>query len=219
MKGSRITYSVNELTWIKLHCTDDRKQAHAEFCEKFGRSDISLQNFKALCKRRGWLTGRTGTFPAGHAPANKGKTMPWHPNSARTRFQKGQLPHNTKFVGHERVTKDGYIEISVEQQNPHTGYERRYVQKHRYLWEQANEPVPDGMFLKCLDGNRQNTDPENWQALPRAAQVYLGGFRGIDYEAAAPDVRPAIIAFAKLKCAVRSVRIQSAEASRNGGAE
>ena len=62
---------------------------------------------------------------------------------------------------HERTSKDGYVEISVDQVNPHTGYERRFVHKHRHLWEQANGPLPDGMCLKCLDGDKTNTAPLN----------------------------------------------------------
>ncbi|WP_201271494.1 HNH endonuclease signature motif containing protein [Sinorhizobium medicae] len=150
------------------------------------------------------MTGRTGNFETGSLPHNKGKKMPYHPNSARTRFKKGQLPHNTKYLGHERVSKDGYVEISVDEENPHTGFERRYVLKHRHLWEKQNGPVPDGMFLKCLDGNKQNTDPSNWELLPRATLPYLNGHRGFDYEAAEPEVRPAIIAVAKLRHAVKA---------------
>ena len=132
-------------------------------------------------------------------PANKGRKMPFHPNSARTRFRKGQLPHNTKWLGHERVNRDGYVEISVAEKNPHTGYERRYVHKHRHLWEQANGPVPEGMALKCLDGDKLNTDPSNWEAVPRGLLPRLNGRGGIAYDEAEPELKPTIMAMAKLK--------------------
>jgi hypothetical protein len=77
--------------------------------------------------------------------------MPYNANSAATQFKKGGVPPNAKFLGYERVSKDGYIEISINQKNPHTGYERRFVLKHKYLWETQNGPVPAGMCLKCLD--------------------------------------------------------------------
>jgi hypothetical protein len=203
MKGRQLCYSQEELAWIEARQTEPRRQLHVDFSATFARTDVSFDNFKALCTRKGWKTGRTGTFPKGSVSWNKGRPMPFNENSARTRFKKGNLPHNTHFLGHERLTKDGYVEISVDEINPHTGYERRYVMKHKHLWEKINGPVPKGMFLKCLDGNRQNTDPSNWDLLPRAAQTYLGGFRGIDYEAAEPEVRPAIIAVAKLRHAAR----------------
>lgn len=211
MKGLWISYSPDELEWIKAHCAEHRRTTHAVFCSTFSRGDVSLSNFNALCKRNGWLTGRTGQFVKGAEPINKGVPCPpgkggRHPNARKSQFKKGNVPHNTNYLGHERVSKDGYVEISIDETDPHTGYERRYVLKHRHLWEKANGAIPEGHFLKCLDGNRLNTDPSNWEALPRAAQVYLGGFRGIDYEAAEPEVRPAIIAVAKLKHAAKKVK-------------
>jgi hypothetical protein len=206
MKGQQIHYTDGELLWIEALCMEPRAWLHAAFCATFNRTDVSLKNINGLCKRKGWLTGRTGCFPKGNVPANKGKKMPFNANNARTQFKKGQLPHNTKHLGHERITKDGYVEISIAETNPHTGFERRHVLKHRYLWEQQNGPVPEGMFLKCLDGNKRNTNPSNWEALPRTMQPYLGAFRGIDYEAAAPEVRPTIIAVAKLRHAAKSAK-------------
>ena len=208
MKRVPIPYTSEELGWIRVRCTGHRATVHAEFCRMFNRTDVSLSNFNALCKRNGWLTGRTGQFEKGIVPANKGKACEpgkggRHPNAQRTQFRKGSLPHNTKYAGHERVSRDGYVEISVEQTNPHTGFERRYVQKHRYLWEEANGPIPEGHFLKCKDGNRLNCDPSNWECLPRPAQVYLQSRYGLDYEHADPAVKPSIIAIAKLKYAVR----------------
>lgn len=203
MKGQAIPYTEQELAWIKRNCTKPRKEAHEAFCKKFGRSDVSMVNLHALCKRKGWFTGRTGRFEKDHIPANLGKKMPYNANNARTQFKKGRVPHNTNYLGHERVSKDGYVEISIAETNPHTGFERRYVLKHRHLWEQANGKLPDDMCLKCLNGDRTNTDPSNWEAIPRATLPYLNGHRGFDYANSSPEVRPAIITFAKLKHASR----------------
>ena len=58
----------------------------------------------AACRlRRGDHVGVAYRFPKGHVPANKGKRMPFHPNSAATRFKPGQRPPNTKWAGHERT--------------------------------------------------------------------------------------------------------------------
>lgn len=197
--GKAIKYSDAELAWIKKHSKQPRRSAHAAFCEKFNRNDVSLTNFNALCKRHGWMTGRTGQYAPGTVPPNKGKKVPYNANSARTQFKKGQLPHNTKYLGHERITKDGYVEISVNEQNPHTGYERRYVLKHKHLWEKANGPLPQGMCLKCLDGNRQNTDPANWEAIPRGALPFLNGHRGHNYDHMPDQLKPTVLALAKVQ--------------------
>lgn len=206
MKGRQIAYSAEELAWIEAHREMPRREAHAAFCRKFGRSDVSRDNYKSLCKRKGWLTGRTGCFEKGAIPANKGKKMPFNAGSAKTQFRRGHRPHNTKYLGHERLSKDGYVEISIAETNPHTGFERRYVQKHRWLWEQKNGPVPDGMRLKCLDGDRTNTDPSNWEAIPYALAPRLNGRFGRGYDDAAPEVKPLILAAAKLEHAAREAQ-------------
>jgi len=198
-KGAAIKYSACELAWVKAHRHWLRRKAHQKFCEKFTRTDVTLSNYSALCKRNGWITGRTGRFPKGCVPLNKGKKMPYNANSARTQFKKGQLPHNTKFTGHERLSKNGYIEISIDEKNPHTGFERRYVLKHRYLWEKENGKLPKGMCLKCLDGNVQNTAPDNWVAIPRGALPYLNGHRGFNYAEMPDELKPSVLVLARLK--------------------
>lgn len=214
MKGRAIGYTAEELAWIKARAEADRSETHAAFCAAFGRADVSLANFNALCKRKGWLTGRTGRFEQGGVAHNKGKPCApgrggRHPNALRSQFKRGQLPHNTKWLGHERVSKDGYVEISIAETNPHTGYERRYVLKHRWLWEQANGPVPEGMALKCL-GERTNCDPSNWELVPRALLPRLNGRFGRDFEQAPQELRPLILTVAKVEHAVREKRRGSA---------
>ncbi len=206
MKGRAITYSDSELAWIKANAQMPRAEALSLFSALFHRTGITVTNFNALCKRKGWLTGRNGRFSAGQIPLNKGKKMPFNPNSARTQFKTGQMPHNTKFAGHERVSKDGYIEISIEDTNPHTGFSRRYVLKQRYLWEQANGSLPEGMVLKCLDGEKTNTDPSNWEAIPRAMLPRLNGIHGRGYDKAPAQIKPTILAITKLEHKARSAR-------------
>lgn len=205
MKGRSIPYSDAELAWIEQRHTWPRPQLHAEFCETFGRADVRLVNLNSLCKRNGWMTGRTGRYEAGQEPHNKGKPFS-PPGSERGRFKKGNRPHNTRFLGHERVSKDGYAEVSIAETNPHTGFDRRYVLKHRHLWEQANGRLPKGMCLKCLDGNKLNTDPSNWEAVPRALLPRLNGRFGRNYDGASPEIKPLILAVAKLEHGARTAR-------------
>ena len=210
MKGRRVPYSSIELAWVEGNRTLPIGDLHEQFCRKFGRDDVTAANLHALRKRRGWKTGRTGRFAKGAVPANKGKKMPFNANSARTQFKPGNLPHTARYLGHERVSKDGYVEISIDETNPHTGFERRYVLKHRYAWEKANGPVPDGMCLKCLDGNKQNTDPTNWDLISRRLLPRLNGRFGRNYDDAPAELKPTIMAVAKLEDRVRSLNDKEA---------
>lgn len=209
MKGHWIEYSAEEMAWLEANRLMVISDYHRGFCAKFER-DVALTNLHALRKRKGWPTGRTGCFVAGRDPHNKGK--PFNPPGSEIgRFKKGNLPHNTHYLGHERTNTDGYIEVSVAETNPHTGYERRYTLKHLHLWQVANGPVPAGMALKCLDSNRLNTDPANWEPVPRAILPILNGGRHkarIAYDEAPPELKPTVMAIAKLQHRARAVRKQ-----------
>lgn len=193
-KGISIEYTELELNWIKLNCKLPRLIAYHQFCEKFNRNDVNFENYKALCLRNRWLTGRDGCFDKGIIPHNKGKEMPYNINSAKTQFKKGQCPHNTKPIGYERIDKkDGYIYVSIGK--------KRLVLKHKYLWEKENGKLPTGMALKCLDGNRQNTAPSNWVAISRSALPFLNKKQGYDYDAMPVELKPIILTLAKVKAA------------------
>lgn len=213
---SRI-FSASELRWLEENCTLPITAYHAAFVERFERTDLTAENLKSLRKRRGWRTGRTGRFEKGNVSHNKGKTCPpgiggRHPNAQRTQFKKGQEPHNTKHLGHERIRDDGYVEISVEETNPYTGYHRRYVFKHVHLWEAKNGPVPEGHCLKALDGNRQNTDPDNWEAIPKGVLPRLNGGRAtstVAYDQAPAELKPTLLTLAKVEHKVSQARRRS----------
>lgn len=208
MKGRQIRYSADELSFIQSVSTWPRADAHAAFCQKFGREDVTVQNFHALCKRKGWMTGRTGCFAKGQASWNKGRpcepgTGGRHPNSRRTQFQKGQrtgiAQKNYKPIGYERLTEDGYLERKVNDDRP---FKDRWQLVQRIEWEAANGPIPDGYALKCLDGNKLNVSPENWEPVPRAVLARLNGGRHrrrLAFDDAAAEVKPVLMAMAKLE--------------------
>jgi hypothetical protein len=209
VKGRWITYSAEELAWIESNRDMRRADLRRLFVMFFGREDVTVSTLNALCKRKGWTTGRDGCFAKGQVPHNKGKPHPTRGRAAETQFKKGGLPHNTNYLGHERVSKDGYVEVSIAETNPYTGFERRYVLKHRHEWEKANGPVPEGHALKCIDGNKQNTAPSNWEAIPRALLPRLNGGRfktHLAFDEAAPELKPSLLAIAKLDRAARDRR-------------
>jgi hypothetical protein len=202
MKGKPIRYSKAELRWLERNRTLPIADYHRAFCARFHRR-LKPENLHSLRKRMGWRSGRTGQFCKGGVPANKGKkckpgTGGLHPNARKTQFKKGGLPHNTHYLGHERASKDGYIEISIDETNPHTGFERRYVLKHRWLWEQTHGPIPKGMALKCK-GDKTNCDPSNWELIPRGVLPRLSGRFGRGYDQAPAELKPTIMAVAKLE--------------------
>lgn len=209
MKGRQKHYSQTELFWIETNSRRPRREAHAEFCWAFKRDDVSLSNFNSLCKRMGWMTGRTGHFSHGQEPHNKGK--PFSPRgSEKGRFKKGDLQGRAKQfrkpIGTERISKDGYVERKIHDGLP---MQSRWRAVHLIHWEEENGPVPEGMCLKNLDGDKMNTDPTNWEAIPRALLPRLSGGRWYKpYDTYEPELRPTALAIAKLEERARRIKAE-----------
>lgn len=203
--GRHLLFSNAEIEWLRTNCSKETGDYHRAFCAEFSRTDVTAAQLYGLRKREGWKTGRTGRFDKGHVPWTKGKKLPFNAGSARTQFKTGQQPPNTKYAGHERLGTHGYVEISVNETNPHTGFERRYVLKHRWLWEQAHGPIPDGMVLKCK-GDPLNTDPSNWELVLRGLLPRLNGRSGRGYDVAPDELKPTIMAVAKLEHRLRETK-------------
>ncbi|GGD43237.1 HNH endonuclease [Aureimonas glaciei] len=206
MKGRNIPYSAAEMAWLEAHRLLVISEYHRLFCETFARTDASLANLHSLRKRKGWSTGRTGHFAKGETPVNKGKKCApgaggLHPNARKTQFRVGGMTgaaqRKYKPIGTERVSIDGYRERKVHDELPR---QSRWQLVHRIEWEAINGQVPAGMALKCR-GDRLNTDPANWQLVPRAILPRLNGGRAktlVAYDEAPDELKPTIMALAKL---------------------
>ncbi|HEY8358659.1 MAG TPA: HNH endonuclease signature motif containing protein [Ramlibacter sp.] len=203
--GRHLKYSKTEIAWLRDNATLVISDYHSAFCAEFSRQDVTAQQLNGLRKRQGWKTGRTGHFGKGHVSHNKGKKMPFNPNTAATQFKKGQVSPTYRGPGHESVDEHGYVWIVTDRRNPWTGASTWRVHKHRWLWEQANGPVPVGMVLKCL-GDKQNTDPSNWELVPQGLLPRLNGKSGRQYDKAPAELKPAIMAVAKIEHHVRQKR-------------
>jgi hypothetical protein len=203
-KGRQIRYSSEELAWIEERKEHTRRDLHELFVAHFDRPEVTEDHIKALCTRRGWKTGRTGQFPKGAIPPNKGKKGQCAPGSEKGWFKKGQMPSTYRGHGHEYVdNKDGYVLLILEDDGPRPrstpNRKTRTVTKHRYLWEQANGPIPKGHVLKCMDGDKTNCDPSNWRLIPQALLPRLAGRWNLAFDAAPPELKESLLRTALLQ--------------------
>ncbi len=119
-------------------------------------------------KQKG-CTPNAGSFRKGLTPHNAGRSQQeWLSPAAlarvrTTQFKAGQLPHNTKWDGYERINIEGYTEVRVAL--------GRFVLKHRLIWEQHHGPIPQGGVVVFVDGNKQNFDPANLQLISRTELI------------------------------------------------
>ena len=215
MKGHPILYTTAELAWVQANRALPIADLHAGFVAMFGRPDVTRENLHSLRKRKGWLTGRTGQFVKGEAPHNKGVPCApdqggRHPNSRAHQFRKGERRgralQNFRPIGTERVTEEGYLERKVNEDMP---FHRRWRLIHVLNWEAANGPIPPGHALKCLDCNKVNVDPANWQLVSRAVLVRLNGGRfkhRLAFDQAPAELKPTLMAMATLDQRVKAAR-------------
>lgn len=128
-----------------------------------------LRTYKSNHKLR---SGVTCCFTKGHVPCNKGTKGLFNKGGNKTSFKAGQLPPNTDPIGTEKVLKDGYIWVKIDNQ-PKVKKNVNWKQKQKIVWEEANGPVPDGYVVMFADGNNRNFDIDNLVLVTKAEMLYL----------------------------------------------
>jgi hypothetical protein len=193
--GTYIKYTREQAEFIRDgYRTMTIRELTAAFNARFG-TEKTESHLKAFTHNHKVRSGRTGRFPKGHVPVNKGTKGLKGPNV--TSFREGHVPANRKPLGHERIdTKDGYIHIKVPQQNPYTGFPTRYRPKHVWLWEEHNGPIPDGMVVVFKDSDKLNCVLENLMLVSRSELLRMNQHRYADM----PDeLKPSVLYLAKLE--------------------
>lgn len=141
------------------------KELTAMFNQQFGL-DLKVSTMISLSDRHGLHNGRDTKlnkgyeptqFKKGHVPANKGQKGISYPGMKATQFKKGNKPANWRPLGSERLSKDGYIEIKVQDGK----LNKNWRAKHIVIWEEHNGPLPKGHAVIFGDGNNRNFEPDN----------------------------------------------------------
>lgn len=187
-------FTAEQILFLRAaYASKSRHSLAKAFNKKFGttRSDASIT---ACLRNHRISSGRTGYFPKGHTPWNLGKKGYIGANA--TSFQPGNMPHNKRRLWSERITRDGYIEISIPERNPYTGAPTRYKQKHVWLWEMKNCRVPKGHVLIFKDGNPLNCVIDNLLLIKRGELLALNLH---NYRETLSELKPSVLALAKLE--------------------
>lgn len=145
-----------------------------------------LKNHKMKC-------GRDSGFKKGQTPWNLGLKGYMGPNA--TSFKKGHVPHNQRPLWSERIDSDGYVKLSIPE-NRGTGLATRYKNKHVWLWEKENGPVPNGSVVIFKDGNDRNFEKTNLILITRRELLALNQH---NYKQQPDELKPAILTLAKLE--------------------
>jgi hypothetical protein len=168
----------------------------ALFNEHF-KTNRTWQQIKTLISNRGITSGRTGHFQAGNKPWNYGTKGQGLTGANSKSFKKGNVPPNRKPLWTERVcSKDGFILMKIPETNPYTGFSTRYKHKQVYIWEQEHGPVPKGMVVAFIDGDKSNCEPENLMLLSRFELLTLNKH---GYKDMPDELKPYVLTLSKLQ--------------------
>lgn len=126
--------------------------------------NFSKEQIKGMMYRNKLTTGTVGYFKKGSIPWNKG--LKGYMGANKTSFKKGTIPPQYRPVGSERITKDGYIEIKVEDPN-------KWELKHRVIWEQHHGEIQKGHAIIFADGDKSNLDIDNLLLVSRKQLLFM----------------------------------------------
>ena len=180
-----------QIAWLK----DNRYELNnVELVAQFNRAfwlKLTSDQIIQACKRRRFQHKYIG-YQKGHVPWNAG--LKGVNGSSSTTFKKGNPHHNTRPVGSERITKDGYWEIKVAEP-------RQWDAKHRLAWESVHGPIPKGNLVLFLSDDKLNVNIENLQMVTRGELAVLNRHEG--YGKQTPEVRLALINVVRLEQAAK----------------
>ena len=213
-------YSAEEFAWLKENLpTAPRAVIADRFLERFGReiSHSKLDNFVTRHGCRG--APNTGCFVPGDPRAG----VHTHEQRAaflkagkKTRFKKGSVPGNVLPLYSERWshansgdTKRRYLEIKVPgpSHKPSlralgTEWAGHWIGKARWVWEQANGPIPEGHVVAVLDGDEANCALENLECVPRSVIARRNAYHAPTPAPGDKDAYKATIRIAQIKEAI-----------------
>ena len=133
------------------------------FSERFD-TDTPAKAIRSYLKSRRIRNGVNCTFKKGHrSPYVCPKGVHLSPD---TEFKRGHAPHNYQPVGTLRVNGSGYVDRKIADPDV-------WKCEHQLVWEEAHGPIPKGMKMIFLDGNKQNTALENLELISAAEMLAM----------------------------------------------
>lgn len=154
----------------------------AELTEMFNAQfelELKTSQIKSYKSNHNFNSGLDGRFKSGSIPINKGVKGVHIKGTEKTWFKKGHKPSNWVPIGNERITKDGYVQIKIQEGK----FQHNWRGKHIIIWEEHNGSVPKGHKIIFGDGNKRNFDITNLICVTDAQMARLNQYHLIQKDA------------------------------------
>lgn len=149
-----------------------------ELTERYNKKFNMNLSENTIATRKNLLGIKSGFnlahFKKGQTPHNKGKKMsPYvYKKVNPTMYKKGNVPPNRRPIGSERIDKNGYIEIKVQDGS----LNKNWMGKHRYIYEKVHGKIPKGHKVIFADGNNRNFDEDNLILISNSEQLTMNRY-------------------------------------------
>ena len=185
-------YTEEEIAFLRKHAAGrTREELQQMLKETFG-TEVSIRSISGIMYRNNMHTrmqGHYSRFQKGSVPWNKGKTG-LKLGGQKTQYKKGHVPASYKPIGSEVWSPDKqtyFIKIA----DPDV-----WMNKKRYLWEQAHGPIPDGHVIVCKDNDPRKVTLDNLLMVSHRAMTSVAK-RGLRTEY--PEINEALHTLAELE--------------------
>nr|DAW68994.1 MAG TPA: homing endonuclease [Caudoviricetes sp.] len=160
-------YEKEHIDFIKAHQGASAREM-AELFTKHFNIHVTKNQMKGVMYRNNISSGKTGRFEKGHIPNSKGQKMSkeQYEKCKPTMFKKGHIPKNHREIGSERITKDGYIEVKIEDPDV-------WGLKHRLIYEEHYGEIPAGYSVIFGDGDKLNCNIDNLILVSRSELLIM----------------------------------------------
>lgn len=173
-------YTEEHKQFIRGHATGRRFPELTEMFNTHFGTDYEIKSVKNLVYRIGLKNGlndgsgltemgKPYRFKKGHVPFNKGKKGECAKGCEKTWFKKGNKSHNWVPLGSERITKDDYVQIKIQDGQ----LQKNWRGKHILIWEEVNGSLPKGHAIIFGDGDKRNFDIDNLICVTRGQLARL----------------------------------------------
>lgn len=192
-------FTAEQRKFLQENYVGKSNQELTDLLNKKFQTSFNREQIKRYKNNKKLDSGLKGYYPKGNIPHNKGQKMPasLYEKCKKSMFKPGHIPHNKKPVGSERIDKkDGYTLIKIAEPNV-------WVLKHKYIYEQANGPVPKGHIVSFLDGNRSNFALENLVCISLKENAYLNHLK---LRTNNKEVAAAAIKIARIKTKISTLK-------------